>query len=177
MEKKIDIINNEICEALGEKNVLALGLAESVAIREKDGDTVVTFPALILKSGECVDVYAETDKHNVTLYHRLNAISYQENDDYSWGSNKGYTEVADMSLLVFGKRSKISQYEMEKIARRAITRDNANSVSRSEFNALQVFASEYMGVTYFMGTEYYLFRINYSITSTYNARCINKDRL
>ena len=173
MEKKIDIINNEICEALGKKNVLALGLAESVAIR---GEEEVTFPALILKSGECINVYAETDKHDVTLYHRLNAISYQENDNYSWGSKKGYTEVADMSLLVFGKRSKISQYEMEKIARGAITNDNANSVSRSEFNALQVFASEYMGVTYFMGTEYYLFRINYSITSTYNARCTNKDR-
>ena len=173
MEKKIDIINNEICEALGEKNVLALGLAESVAIRGEEG---VTFPALILKSGECINVYAETDKHDVTLYHRLNAISYQENDNYSWGSKKGYTEVADMYLLVFGKRSEISKYEMEKIARGAITKDNSNSVSRSEFNALQVFASEYMGVTYFMGTEYYLFRINYSITSTYNARCINKDR-
>lgn len=173
MEKKIDIINNEICKALGGKDVLALGLAEAVAIR---GEEEVTFPALILKSGECINVYAETDKHDVTLYHRLNAISYQETDNAAWGSNKGYTETADMSLIVFGKRSKISQYEMEKIARRAIIKDNANSVSRSEFNALQVFASEYMGVTYFMGTEYYLFRINYSITSTYNARCINKDR-
>ena len=118
MEKKIDIINNEICKALGEKNVLALGLAESVAIR---GEGEVTFPALILKSGECINVYAETDKHDVTLYHRLNAISYQENDNAAWGSNKGYTETADMSLLIFGKRSEISQYEMEKIARRAIT--------------------------------------------------------
>lgn len=173
MERKIDIINNEICKGLEELDVLALGLAESVAIR---GEEEVTFPALILKSGECINVYAETDKHDVTLYHRLNAISYQENDNYSWGSKKWYTEVADMSLLVFGKRSEISQYEMEKIASGAITKDNANSISRSEFNALQVFASEYMGVTYFMGTEYYLFRINYSITSTYNARCINKDR-
>lgn len=170
MEKKIDIINNEICKALGELDVLALGLAESVAIR---GEEEVTFPALILKNGECINVYAETDKHDVTLYHRLNAISYQENDNAAWGSNKGYTETADMSLLIFGKRSKISQYEMEKIARGAITKDNSNSISRSEFNALQVFASEYMGVTYFMGTEYYLFRINYSITSTYNARCTN----
>lgn len=173
MEKKIDIINNEIQKALGGLDVLALGLAESVAIR---GEEEVTFPALILKGGECINVYAETDMHDVTLYHRLNAISYQENDNAAWGSNKGYTEVADLSLLVFGKRDKISQYEVEKIARGAITKDNANSVSRSEFNALQVFASEYIGVTYFMGTEYYLFRINYSITSTYNARCTNKNR-
>lgn len=173
MEKKIDRINNEICKALGELDVLALGLAESVAIR---GEEEVTFPALILKSGECINVYAETDKHDVTLYHRLNAISYQENNNATWGSNKGYTETADMSLLIFGKRSKICQYEMEKIARGAIIKDNANSISRSEFNALQVFSSEYMGVTYFMGTEYYLFRINYSITSTYNARCTNNNR-
>ena len=174
MEKKIDIINNEICKALEELDVLALGLAESVAIR---GEEEVTFPALILKSGECINVYAETDTHDVTLYHKLNAISYQEKNNDSWGSTKGYTKVVDMSLLVFGKRGKISQYEMEKVAIHAITSDNANSVSRSEFNALQVFASEYMGVPYFMGTEYYLFRINYSITSTYESRCINYKRI
>lgn len=174
MEKKIDNINNEICQVIGKKKVLALGLAESVAIR---GEEEVTFPAIILKSGECINVYAETDKHDVTLYHRLNAISYQEDNNASWGSNKGYTEVADVSLIVFGKRSKISQYEMEIIARKAITKDNSNSISRSEFNALQVFASEYMGVTYFMGTEYYIFRINYSITSTFNSRCAKNDKI
>jgi hypothetical protein len=173
MENKIDIINTEIRKALVGIDVLTFGLAESVAIRDEDE---VTFPAIILNNGACINVYAETDKHDVTLYHRLNAISYQENDNAAWGSMKGYTETADLSLLVFGKRSKISQYEMEKIAQQAIIQDNSNSISRSEINALQVFASEYMGVTYFMGTEYYIFRINYSITSIYNVRCINNNK-
>lgn len=169
MEKAIAKINNDICGQTCHLDVKAYGLAESVAIR---GEEEVTFPALILPDGECVNVYAETDKHDVTLYHRINSISYQDNDNASIGSSRGYTGVADMSLVVFGNRDKISQYDMEQIAKAAIIKENTNGILRSEFNALQVFANEYLGVTYFMSPEYYLFKINYTITSIFNARCI-----
>ena len=174
MEKAIAKINNDIIGSLGQMDVKAYGMAESVAIR---GEEEVTFPALILDNGECINVYAETDKHDVTLYHHLNSISYQDNDNASRGDSKGYTGVADMSLIVFGKRSKINQYEMERITKAAIVKDNNNAIARSEFNMLQIFATEYMGVTFFMNPEYYLFRINYSTTSTFNARCIKTKQL
>lgn len=175
MEKAIAKINNDICGLTCHLDVKAYGIAESVAIRDKEEE--VTFPAFILDNGECINVYAETDKHDVTLYHRLNSISYQDNDNASRGDSKGYTEVADMSLIIFGKRSEVNQYDMEKIAKAAITKENTNSIARSEFNMLQVFASEYMGIKFFMNPEYYLFRINYSITSTFNARCIKTKQL
>lgn len=170
METTIERLNRTITERLAGLDVKTFGLAEGVAIRSDDE---TTFPAIILSTGECINVFGETDKHDVTLYHRLNEISYPENDNASYGSSKGYTQTSDMSMLVFGKREKISQFQVERVAIAAISIDHKCSVIRSDFNALQIFANEYIGVTYFMGIEYFLFKINYRITSTFNARCIN----
>lgn len=162
-------INDTIADLLqGEHDLRAYTLAESIAVR---GEEDITFPALILPTGECIDVYGETDKHDITLYHRLNDISFQEVNSVSFGSRIGYTEVADMSLIVFGKRKCLSPFEIERIARKAIVFTDKCTLSRSDFNMLQIFASEYVGVTYFMSPEYYLFKINYRITSPYNAGC------
>jgi hypothetical protein len=174
MEKAIAKINNSICSLISHLDVKAYGMAESVAIR---GEEEKTFPALILDNGECINVYAETDEHDITLYHRLNSISYQENENAARGDSRGYTSVASMSVVFFGKRKAINQYKLEQIANAAITKDNTNVISGSEFNALQVFASEYMGTTFFIDPEYYLFRINYSITSILNPRCIKPNTL
>lgn len=172
MEQTILQINEWIKQQLTQVDIKDFALAESVAVRSEDGE--VTFPALILPNGEGINVYAETDKHDVTLYHRLNSISYQDNENVSIGSARGYTEVDDISLIVFGKRKKQNKYELERVIIAALSKNNHISISRSDFNALQIFASEFTGVTYFLGTEYYLFKINYSITSTLNTRCINK---
>ncbi len=167
MKETIRNINAGIEAALVEQkptaDVKAYGLAESVAIRS---DEDVTFPALVLPDGECISVYGETDKHDVIFYHRLGDISYNEDSNASFGSRRVYTEVADMSLIVFGKRERFSQYKVEQLARQAIARQAECTLVRSDFNALQIFASEYAGVTYFMGSAYYLFKINYRITST-----------
>ena len=169
MTDSIAHINETIADLLqGEHDLKAYTLAESIAVR---GDEDITFPALILPTGECIDVYGETDKHDITLYHRLNDISFQEDNTSSFGSHNGYTEAADMSLIVFGKRKCLSPFEMERIARKAIAFTDKCTLSRSDFNMLQIFASEYVGVTYFMSPEYYLFKINYRITRPYNAGC------
>ena len=170
MKEIIHRINESICAAISQErastDVKPYGLAESVAVRS---DEEVTFPAMVLPDGECISVYNETDEHDVIFYHRLGGISYAEDSNASFGSRHVYTETADMSLIVFGKREQFSQYKVEQIARRAIAnRLNCTLVS-SDFNALQIFASEYAGVTYFMGSAYYLFKINYRITNT--SRC------
>lgn len=172
METHIESINKGINSAIKELNpasgLRAYGLAESVSVR---GDEDTTFPAIVLPDGECISVCGEADKHDVVLYHRLNDKSYTEDANASIGSHKGYAETDDLSLIVFGKREKVSQYKVEEIARKVIASINARTLVRSEFNALQIFANEYAGVTFFLGPEYYLFKINYRITSTYNPRC------
>lgn len=173
MENHINEINKRIGNTLKEQlptaDIRAFGLAESIALRGDSND--VTFPAIVLPDGECYSVFGETDKHDVTLYHRLNEISFQDDSKAAYGSGHGYSEIDDMSLIVFGKRKCISPFRMEKIARKAIADINSNTIVRSDFNSLQVFANEYLGVTYFLHTDYFLFKINYRITSTYNARC------
>jgi len=174
MEAHIKGINDRIQSILddwseGEFDLQAYGIAEGVAVYDQDSDK--TFPVMVLPSGECYDVYGETDKHAVTLYHRLNEITFQEVD--SIGSHKQYQEVDSLSLLVFGKRAIISQYQMEKIARKAIAFDNSQTIERSDFNSLQVFANEYVGVRFFLTPDYFLFKINYRITSAYDDRCAN----
>lgn len=168
----VERINNTIARLVDTEecriDLQAYALAESVAIR---GDEEITFPALVLPNGECISVYGETDKHDITLYHRLNDISFSENNTASYGSQNDYTETADMSLIVFGKRKALSPFEAESMARKAVAIAGNTSLVRSDFNSLQIFASEYAGVTYFMSPEYYLFKINYRITRTYNARC------
>ena len=174
MIKEIEHINACIVKSLAEAKKSAkaklYGLAESVAVR---GDEDTTIPAIILPDGECLNVYSEADKHDVTLYHRLGNISFSDNQNASFGSAKGYDESADMTLLVYGKRAKISPYRMEQLARKVIAETENCTLVGSDFNSLQVFANEYMGVTYFLTPAYFLFKINYRITSTYNARCAN----
>lgn len=174
MNETIQHINNAIAEYLKQyKDTIDLqahGLAESIALR---GDEDITIPAIVLPNGECFDVYGETDKHDVTLYHRLNDISFQENGAASVGSIQDYTSSADMGIIVFGKRGRISPYTLEKIVRRALAKQSNCTLVSSDFKSLQVFANEYLGVTYFMTPDYFLFKINYRITSTYNARCAN----
>lgn len=168
METIIQNINAAITANLHEiapnADLQAYELAESVAVRSDDD---ITFPAIILPNGECMSVDAETDKHDITLYHRLGTISYQEDAKNAFGDKKNYTMVADMSLLVFGKRSVLNQFQTEKIARQAIATIKECTLNQSNFNALQIFANEYAGVTYFMGSAYYLFKIDYRITNAY----------
>lgn len=174
MKTSIISINNAIRTETTQRKIdlQAFGLAESIFLRGRgEGDGDFTIPAFVLPDGECFDVFGQTDKHDVVLYHRLNNKGYQEDSDNAFGSGKSYIETDDMSLIVFGKRAKISQFQMEQIACKAIGSLSACTLVSSDFNALQIYASEYSGVPFFLGPEYYLFKINYRITSTYNPRC------
>lgn len=168
MQQVIEHINATLADLLQDLDLKAYSLAESVSVRS---DEEMTFPALVLPDGECISVYGETDRHDITLYHRLNSVSYQEDAPASYGSGNTYTETADLSLIVFGKRASLSPFEAERACCRAIATERHCSISQSDFASLQIFASEYAGVSYFMSPEYYLFKINYRIISTYNPRC------
>ncbi len=168
MQAVIEHINAALADLLQDLDIKAYSLAESVSMRSEDE---VTFPALVLPDGECISVYGETDQHDITLYHRLNGVSYQEDTASSVGSRNGYTETDDMSLIVFGKRESLSPLEAERAARLAIAKQKPCSLSQSDFASLQIFASEYVGVSYFMSPAYYLFKINYRITGTFSPRC------
>lgn len=172
MKKALEDINTAIKQAVQETwktaDVKTYALAESVTVR---ADEETTFPALVLPRGECIEVFSRTDKHDATLYHRLTGISYQEDADASFGSGKAYAKTADLAIIVFGKRDKIDQFELEGLIDNVLASNKDCTIVSSDFNSLQIFATEYAGISYFMGSAYFLFKINYRLTSTYNARC------
>ena len=163
-----DAIVHALIEFPKEIDANTLGLAESIAIRDEGSDT--TFPAIVLPNGECINVYGAADKHDVTIYHRLNGINFQENAGASFGSGAAYDEVSDMSIIAFGKRLSISQFRLEELLRKAIVSQSGTLVS-SDFNSLQVFANEYVGASFALPPEYFMFKINYRLTSTWMPGC------
>lgn len=169
MDNAIHTLNTEFARAIADifenMDVMLHGLAEPVLVRDTERE--ITLPAIVFPNGECLGVYDECDKHALTLYHRLQSVSYSESQS-AYGSRRDYAQTVDVSLLVFGRRE-INQYQLENALCRVISRDNKRLLVGTDFNAVQVFASEYSGLPYFLSPDYFLFRINYRITSTFGC--------
>lgn len=172
MDKRVLDINSRIVSALKERigkliDAKVYGLAEPVMEFNSDGEKMI--PAIYLPCGECINVFTETDMHDVLMYHKLQSISRRDRNGY--GSRRTFDETAEMSIVVFGKRA-FNQYQVERVIAEAIMQDEKCSVSASDFNAFQVYANEYTGQAFFLDTRYFLFKINYSITCTRNDGCV-----
>lgn len=173
MHNAIKIVNEQILSIFKKgAKVQLYGLAESVASYDKNGGKVV--PAVVMPDGECFDVYGLADMHDATLYHRLQNTQF--NQKQSFGSAKDYEKANDVSIIVFGKRRVYDQFVLEDAICAAIGSLQNVSLQSVDHNMLQVFATEYSGLSCFLDPDYFLFRINYRITSTYD-RCIKFEKL
>lgn len=165
MDKIVLEINEAILAKMEGKSIITYGIADPVLIRDEDAEK--TLPAIVNTNGECVDVFGEADMHDITLYHRINGVSYSINGGY--GSRPSCNTVADMSIVVYGKRSLINQYKLkDELAGVIAEKYNLSSV---DFNAIRVFSTEFSGLPFFLNPDYFLFKLNYSVTSTYDNRC------
>lgn len=162
MNRTINNINASIAEALAEKSLLVHGLAEAVLIRESEEKIL---PAIISAEGEC-DVNLFDDMYDAGFYHTLSGITY--NEVAGWGDVVLEQAVHDMAVVVYGKRSQISPYDMEKIVCDSIRNATAGDIIclpiSSDFNRLQVFATEFSGYPFFLQPDVFLFKVNYRIT-------------
>lgn len=173
MQTYIQIVNDTIRGIFKEgANVQLYGLAESVAARDTKGEKVV--PAVVLPNGECFDVYGLADMKDATFYHRLQSTQYQQKPSY--GSAKDYEKTNDLALIVFGKRKVYDQFVLADTICAAIRSLPNVTLVGVDHNLLQVFSSEYSGLSCFLDPDYFLFRINYRITSTFD-RCIKFEKL
>lgn len=162
MNRIINEINIAITKALDKGDILVHGLSEAVLIRESE-DKIL--PAIISENGEC-DVNLFDDRFDCGFYHKLNAVAY--NEVAGWGDSMGRQEVCDMSIIVYGKRSTFSQYMIEKAVCKAIDEATKGDIIclpiSSDFNRLQVFATEFSGYPFFLQPDVFLFKVNYRIT-------------
>lgn len=162
MNRTIDTINIAIANALAKGHILVHGVAEAVLIRESEEKIL---PAIVCADGEC-DVNLFDDRFDAGFYHKLNGIGYSE--VAGWGDEIRKQSVHDMSMIVYGKRSCISPYAMEKVVCDAIGKATKGDVVclpiSSDFNRLQVFATEFSGYPFFLQPNVFLFKVNYRIT-------------
>lgn len=182
MDSIINIINGRITTALQDKQEpkLIAGLTEPVVIREGDDpQTEIVLPALIGADGECNTAIFD-DKYGIGLYHKLNSVTYAETTAKGYGDGRKTERVADMSLIAYGQRKTINQYELEKRLHRAITGTRYNgkavcSVTSSHFNRTQNLAGEFGGIPFFLQPDIFLIKINYKITTAL-PECINTQQ-
>ena len=173
MHAVIYSINETIASIFdAEANVQLYGIAESVAARDEEGEKTV--PAIVLPSGECLGVYSLADMKDATFYHRLHNTNFTLTT--SFGSRKAYERVSDVSLVVFGKRAKHDQYALADAVCEALGSRTDITLQSVDYNLLQIFSSEYSGLTCFLNPDYFLFRINYRITSTQDG-CIKPENI
>ena len=166
MQEIIEHINKAIVQAIESKpkrQIQTYGLVESVSAKDPE-DQEHVLPAIVLPNGECYNVYGLADLKDLTLYHRLQSVSYTERASY--GSRKSYESVADVVLVAFGKRKAFNQFVVTDEINNALRSLKETTLVGADYNALQIFANEFQGLSFFLKPDFFLFKINYRITST-----------
>lgn len=164
--KQINDIVSEWLESKGVKFSAKL-LAEPVMLA--DGDQLI--PAIIDQSGE-VNTNIFDDRYSVGLYHKMTGKEYASSTSGGYGDSKSVVETKTMSVIVYGVRSKIDAYELEEKIVSAINSLKGKAygiVKSSLWDRNQVFAGEFNGVKFFLKPNIFLFKINYTITTSHRV--------
>ncbi len=188
----VKYINDELVKGLLHEpcfdNKKVICLAQQLP-RRRD-DQIELIPSYVNENGEAQYVGPEDD-YDLIVYHRINSITVGKA-----GNFKGYgddrpadTNVARISLVVFGRRDKLKLTNDELAIHiqanipEAATKDllkqlqffaaNIN-INEIILNDLQVFNEEFQGFTFFLKPEQFLFKINYTIESAFLKKCFTK---
>lgn len=143
------------------------------------------FPAYVDNHGE-MRYLGPDDDQDIIIYHKVNTIRFGKTGT-AWGNGKQLEQhVAQMSMIVFGRRDKIlmtadelavmvQSVFPERLTNEALSNLNFKSVSFKatdvNINSLQVFAEEFPSTEYFLKPEQFLFRFNYLIESIFLKGC------
>lgn len=177
MDNIVSAINDAVAAFLEKDNIQANvhGIAEAAIIDDVGGEEQMR-PAIISEDGE-IDSDMFDDRYPVCFYHRLNGKTYSGNTNSGYGDNIGYTEEADMSMIVFGMRRAISAHALEEYITNIIQRVTHKKggargycmVKSVSFDRRQVFSGEYSGVRFFIQPNIFLFKVNYKIITARNT--------
>lgn len=155
-------INKAIEDSLSELKVNALGIAEPIVIR--DGNDV-EIPAIILSDGECLSVL--DDDSDVCCYHKITKKTYSTDNKGGYGDSKKVSSESDMSLVIYGFRTKITPYDAEQMITKAIM--GLCTVTSVDFNRNTLFYQEYSGIRFFLQPDVFLIKINYKLKEKLNS--------
>lgn len=168
MIEMIDKINKALAISIRgmvrNPNVAFFGLAEPVVIRDEND---ITLPVIKVSQGEYQHVLKEADERDLVIYHRLNSEAYDFNGK-SFGDGRGCRVTADLSVVAFGC---IDQYDLKnRLLGIALSMQDVVPTGCS-MNAVSNWASEFVGVPYYMNPEYFMMKFNYKIVTNARLTC------
>lgn len=161
--------------------VQAMGIVQLVR-REKDGKETVWPGKKVDGNFEFAGV---DDDYNAISYHRILALRPTTVTSSGYGDSRGKTKNAvSMCMVLFAKHdcvnmpSEVLALQIQGVLPEQLTIPNFSStlinLNDIVLNEKQVFDEEYKNVTYFIGPEHILLKINYTIESTFQKGCFNK---
>lgn len=171
MEAIVKQINDEVASWL--KNIgvetNAQMLAEPILMADRSGER--TIPAIVDQYGE-VNANIFDDRYKVGFYHKLTSKDFTNDASRGYGNAKSIVETANLSMIVYGIRSEILGRDVEDKIVHTINSINGKSVGAVKsvsWDRNQVFASEFSGVQFFLKPNIFLFKINYTISTTHRS--------
>lgn len=171
MEAIVKQINDEVASWLKNLDVKVKThlLAEPILAPDRNGDK--TIPAIVDPYGE-VDMNLFDDRYHVGFYHKLTGKDYTNDPSRGYGNSKSILETANMSMIVYGVRSEILGRDVEEKIVHTINAINGKSVGTVKsvsWDRNQVFTSEFSNVQFFLKPNIFLFKINYTISTTHRV--------
>ncbi len=192
LKEQITIINNHLEDNAFNYQQFKSGLIENIAkpCVVADGDGFKIFPAVITVGG--TEKYLGLDDtYPLIVYHKILNKSYtiqSANNQYGSGYSR-MIENTNAYMVVYAKQSKVGltaeQLEAliivnfpDKILASSLSSLNGVetmtvNLTGSDLDAQTVFNAEYQNVSYPLGLEDILIRINYQIEVAYNKSCLN----
>lgn len=165
--KKINSnIEQRIEQEIGSVKIKSYRLAEPVLVRDEEQD--LTIPAIVDDKGECRNVFDNADMNDLVMYHRVTSTSFVASSGF--GSSLDYSKISQISLIVYGLRKLKKDKVIDSICVELMKTDNVN-LNSIDYDAIQILATEYSGLPYFLTPDYFLVRINFSLTKNLSTRC------
>jgi hypothetical protein len=190
LDKQIKVLNQVLKAALLTDERFAggilYGLTSSTIKTDKDGSERA-FPYFINENGEPVDVIID-DTYPVMIYHKRAADSTLSVSESSFGDSQELTEEQQMSMVVYGKgsRLRVSDEQMKsfiilamptEISRNLLSGIQIDKISitptGAKMDSISVFNEEYQGSDYRLDQSDFLIKINYTLSSDFRRECID----
>jgi hypothetical protein len=174
----IEIINEDLRNSFVKNGFGALSL---FGISETTSRLDVSFPVFFATNQGTWAGF--DDKKEVILYHKLNSV---QTTQAQTGYGDSFGEMINrysMNLVVYFKSQKVKPDEMfafiQAVLPESPKQENSKftyirtSVLSAILNTMQVFNSEYKGITYSLKPEQSLINISYTIESRFKKGCFN----
>lgn len=172
IENIVEKINETIvrqlkCKTGEEFPIQAFGIAFPIQIKDEESDS--SFPAIVLKDGECHYVFSD-DSYAAGLYHRIISKSY--NKVKGFGRDDLDIEVNDIIMVIWGFSNQIDMNALE-FEREIIIPSISKHVAlvSSDFDSHRVSQSEFRNINYLNRPEEFIFSVKYKVQCTFDRKC------